>query len=169
MQEAGHSLQDVATGVSVAALCGMLIRVILSPLTDLPKFNMRVFFMLGSLVVALSMLAFTQIEDVLWLTVVLAVWGIGEGIIMSIYVLIMIDYMGLDDFVPTFGATMLVVSIGYLVIGPIPGYVRDATESYTASISCLAAMMVANFILWGLMPLAVSWDNRKSKLDLHLP
>lgn len=169
MQEAGHSLQDVATGVSVAALCGMLIRVILSPLTDLPKFNKRVFFMLGSLVVALSMLAFTQIEDVLWLTVVLAVWGIGEGIIMSIYVLIMIDYMGLDDFVPTFGATMLVVSIGYLVIGPIPGYVRDATESYTASISCLAAMMVANFILWGLMPLAVSWDNRKSKLDLHLP
>lgn len=40
---------------------------------------------------------------------------------MSIYVLIMIDYMGLDDFVPTFGATMLVVSIGFFVIGPIPG------------------------------------------------
>lgn len=56
MQEAGHSLHDVATGVSVAALCGMLIRVVVSPLTDLPKFNMRGFFMFGSLVVALSMI-----------------------------------------------------------------------------------------------------------------
>lgn len=72
-------------------------------------------------------------EDVLWLTVVLGVWGIGVGIIMSIYVLIMIDYMGLDDFVPTFGATMLVVSFGYLIIGPIPGkYVLRARVRVTA-------------------------------------
>ncbi|XP_047472158.1 monocarboxylate transporter 9-like isoform X2 [Penaeus chinensis] len=56
MQEAGHSLHDVATGVSVSALCGMLIRVVVSPLTDMPKFNMRVVFMFGSLVVALSMI-----------------------------------------------------------------------------------------------------------------
>lgn len=56
MQEAGHSLHDVATGISVSAICSMVTRVVVSSLTDSPKFKMRVFFMAGSLVVAAAML-----------------------------------------------------------------------------------------------------------------
>ncbi|XP_063614899.1 monocarboxylate transporter 5-like, partial [Penaeus indicus] len=55
MQQAGFTLQDSAWCVSILGLCNFVTRLIISPLTDWSKFNMRLCFMIGYAIIACSM------------------------------------------------------------------------------------------------------------------
>lgn len=66
-------------------------------------------------------LAFSLLRDLTWLTVVMGAWGCGVGAFMSIYSLIMVEYVGLDQLVPTLGVSGLFNSFGFLVSGTLTG------------------------------------------------
>lgn len=55
MQEAGFALQDAAWCVSILGICNLVTRLIVSPLADWSKFNMRLCFMIGYGIIAASM------------------------------------------------------------------------------------------------------------------
>ncbi|XP_071524045.1 monocarboxylate transporter 12-B-like [Panulirus ornatus] len=167
MQESGFGLQDAAWCVSVSAMCNMLTRIVISSLTDTCWFNFQICYLFASFTIAVSMTAFILVRDLQWKLVVMAVWGCGVGSYMSIFNLVMVHYMGLDNFMSTFGAAMLCIAVGYITIGPCVGYIRDATGGYTITVFVLTAMVAFSFIMWFFMPSAIVYDkNRSTKKDM---
>lgn len=82
---------------------------------------MFVFFkqLLKHLLTPLS--AFTLLEDHMWLMLVMGVWGVGVGAFVSTYTLTMVHYMGLDNLMSIYGASMVCTAGGFLTIGPCAG------------------------------------------------
>lgn len=54
MQAIGFTLQDSAWCISIFGVCNLVTRLLVSPLTDWSKFNMRLCFMLGYAVISLT-------------------------------------------------------------------------------------------------------------------
>ncbi|XP_042228968.1 monocarboxylate transporter 12-B-like isoform X2 [Homarus americanus] len=162
MQLSGFTLQEAAWCVSVSGMCNMLTRIVVSTLTDTYYFNFRLCYLTGSFTIAATMIMFVTVREQVWLAVVMGVWGCGVGAFMSIFNLVMVHYMGLDNFMPMLGATMLCIAGGYLTIGPCVGYIRDASGSYLITIWVLAFTVIISFFLWLFMPAAVAYDKRKS-------
>ncbi|XP_042877167.1 monocarboxylate transporter 13-like [Penaeus japonicus] len=161
LQTIGFSMQETTWCVSVSGLCNMVSRLVVSALTDCPGFSMRACYMLGTTVVTAGMIAFSLLRDLTGLTVVMGLWGCGVGAFMSIYSLIMVEYVGLDKHVPTLGVCGLFNSVGFLISGTLTGYMRDVSGSYAVSIWLLASSSALSLVLWTLMPLAVKCDRRR--------
>ncbi|XP_063601677.1 monocarboxylate transporter 6-like [Penaeus indicus] len=163
VQAAGYSLQDAALCVTTSAVCNLVARLIVSALSDWPRFSMRACYMASTATIAATTAAFSMTHDITWLTVIMGVWGFGVGSYMGIYNLIMVHYMGLEKLTSTIGATFMLVGIGFVTVGPAIGLIRDLSESYSASMLVLAGMAAAAFVLWVLMPTAARCDRRKEQ------
>nr|XP_053646212.1 monocarboxylate transporter 14-like [Cherax quadricarinatus] len=94
--------------------------------------------------------------------VVMGVWGCGVGAFMSIFNLVSVHYMGLENLMPMYGVIMFCTAVGYITFGPFAGYVGDVTESYEISIFVLASLIFCSFLLWLFMPAAANFDTRRS-------
>nr|XP_045608472.1 monocarboxylate transporter 9-like isoform X2 [Procambarus clarkii] len=162
MLRAGHTLEDAAWCISVSAGCNLLCRILMSALSDSPRFNMRAAYMAGLAATAAAIFTFPLLTELRWLMVTMAVWGCGVGTTMGLYNLVMVTIMGLDNLAPVFGASCLAVGVGFLFLGPLIGVVRDATGSYTVSMWVLAAAVLTSFILWLFMPAAQAYDQRRA-------
>lgn len=55
MQANGFTLQDSAWCISIFGICNLVTRLLVSPLTDWSKFNMRLCFMMGYFIISLTM------------------------------------------------------------------------------------------------------------------
>ena len=53
--------------------------------------------------------------------VVMTTWGMGVGTTMSLFSLVMVKFMGIENLAPTYGGTSLFLSIGFITIGPLVG------------------------------------------------
>ena len=65
----------------------------------------------------------------------IVIWGIGIGMNMGLYSLIIIEYMGLDLYPKAFGAECFAVGILSLIIGPSLG-------KYNVSVDCFICNLV---------------------------
>ncbi|XP_064115633.1 monocarboxylate transporter 12-like [Macrobrachium nipponense] len=163
MQESGFHLGDAATCVSLSAICNIVTRLAIAAFSDTKFFNFRITMMIGSLVISGSMLCFTLADSLILVKVSMAIWGCGVGSFNGIFNLVMIHYMGLEAFIPMFGASLLITGFGYLAVGPLAGYVRDVAGSYSSCIWVLTGVSFSSFLLWLLMPLAQAFDLRHDK------
>ncbi|CAL4174948.1 unnamed protein product [Meganyctiphanes norvegica] len=97
----------------------------------------------------------------LWgMLAVMVPWGIGLSINLSLYNVVMVQLMGIENLSKVFGASKLISGILFIIIGPIVGMIRDASGSYVVAISILAGIMGLSFILWLFMPLAIMYDTK---------
>ncbi|XP_037803296.1 monocarboxylate transporter 9-like isoform X1 [Penaeus monodon] len=160
MQQAGFTLQDSAWCVSILGICNFATRLIISPLADWSKFNMRLCFMIGYAIIASSMYVFPLLTSLTWMAVTMAATGCGIAANITLNSLIMIKYMGIENLPPLFGSSCLLLGGTFIAFGPFIGFVRDMTESYTFSIWLLATMAASSFILWFFMPAAVAYDAK---------
>ncbi|KAK7079037.1 hypothetical protein SK128_005858 [Halocaridina rubra] len=168
MQALDHSLQDSAWCISVSAICNLLTRLIVSPLSDWERFSMKLCYTGGYAVLAIAMLAFPMVSELRWLEVIMGLFGSALGANMALYNLVMIEYMGVENLAPVFGASGLMVGVGFLFFGTLTGLVRDITNSYAVSMWMLSAMSGTSFLLWLFMPTAVAYDEcqaQKKKED----
>ncbi|XP_069936482.1 monocarboxylate transporter 12-B-like [Cherax quadricarinatus] len=162
MQDSGFTLEDAAWSVSVSAICNMLTRIIASSLIDTRFFSFRICYLMGTLTITTSMITFVFVRDIVWVMVVMGVCGCGVGAFMSIFNLVIVHYMGLNNLMQMFGATMLCIGGGFITIGPIAGYIRDVTRSYKIIMFVLASSVFCSFLLWLFMPAAARFDSRRS-------
>lgn len=160
MQQEGFTLQDSAWCVSILGFCNLVTRLIVSPLADWSKFNMRLCFMIGYAIMACSMYVFPLLTSLPWMAVTMAATGCGIAANITFNSLIMIQYMGIENLPPLFGASCLLLSGTFIAFGPFIGFVRDMTESYTFSMWLLASMSACSLILWFFMPAAMAHDAK---------
>ncbi|KAG0716341.1 Monocarboxylate transporter 5 [Chionoecetes opilio] len=165
MQTAGHSLADAAYCISASAVANLVMRVLGSVLSDYAWFNMRIAYMTGLALTATSIFAFSLLDSVPWMMAAMITLGLGVGTTMSIYNLVMVRFMGLENLAPTFGASGLVLAIGFLALGPLVGMIRDATGSYSVSMWVLSGYVYISFVLWVFMPAAQAHDRRRAEKE----
>lgn len=161
MQIAGHSLADAASCISASAFANLVMRILCSVLSDCTWFNMRFAYMAGMAFTATSIMVFPLLESVPWMMAAMTTWGMGVGTTMSLFNLIMVKFMGLENLPPVYGGTSFTLAIGFLTIGPLIGLVRDTSGSYPISMWILSGYVYLSFLLWVFMPAAQAYDRRK--------
>ncbi|XP_071524183.1 monocarboxylate transporter 12-B-like isoform X1 [Panulirus ornatus] len=161
MQAAGHTLEASAWCLSSSAISNLLMRLMVSSLSDWSKFNMRACHMAGFGIISFTIFIFPFLSDLTHLLVTMALFGCGVGATMGLYNLVMIDVMGLENLAPVFGACCFMVAVGFICLGPLIGFVRDVSNSYALSMWVLAGMLLTSFTLWLFMPAAVRYDQRR--------
>ncbi|XP_071541860.1 monocarboxylate transporter 9-like [Panulirus ornatus] len=122
MEAEGHSLQDSAWCISVMGICNLATRLAVSPLSDWKKFDKRLCLMFGSVVMGSSIIVFTYVTDLVWITVALAALGISVGTTITFYTLVMVQYLGVDNMVAAFGISSVIQAFGYVITGPTTEY-----------------------------------------------
>ncbi|XP_047488037.1 monocarboxylate transporter 14-like [Penaeus chinensis] len=152
MQAGGYTLQDAAFCISISAVCNLLLRMIVSTLSDWPRFSVRACYMAGFGLISATMFVFPLLTDLRWMMVVMGAWGCGVGANMGLYNLVMIKVMGIDRLPSVFGSCCFLVAIGFILFGPLIGVVRDVSGSYSISMWVLATMVLLSLCLWLLMP-----------------
>lgn len=165
MQTAGHGLADAANCISASAFANLVMRIMTSGLSDCAWFNMRFAYMTGIALTTVSTLVFPLLESVPWLMVTMTIVGAGVGITMGLYNLVMVKFMGLDNFAPTFGAVSFTLAVSFLTIGPFVGVVRDTSGSYSSSMWLSTGFISVSFILWVFMPNAQAYDRRRMEAE----
>ncbi|XP_070000122.1 monocarboxylate transporter 12-B isoform X2 [Penaeus vannamei] len=161
VQAAGYSFQEAAWCVTASAVCILIASLGISLLSDFKFFNMRISCMVSTAIIAASILAFSFIDDITLLIVVMGVWGLGVGGYMGTYNLVIVKYMGIEKLIPTFGVTLMLVGLCFITIGPSIGLIRDMSQSYAVSMYVLSGMAFVCSVLWNFMPAAVRYDQRK--------
>ena len=64
---------------------------------------------------------FPLLDDFRLILVVMVIWGSGLGMCMSLYSLVIIEYMGIELFPKLFATTSLLISIVVISAGPLIG------------------------------------------------
>lgn len=72
---------------------------------------------------------FPLLRSVSWMMVAMATFGMGIGIPMSLYNLVMVNFMGLENLAPVFGAAGFTLAVGFTTVGPLIG--KFPSESCT--------------------------------------
>ncbi|XP_045610191.2 monocarboxylate transporter 12 [Procambarus clarkii] len=162
MRAAGHSLEDAAWCISVMGFCNLVTRLVISPLADWKRFNMRLCALFGYAIMTIAIFVFPFLRTVTLAAVAMAVFGFGLGSAVTLNNLLIIKFMGVEKQPATFGVTSLITGFGFPIFGSLTGFIRDASGSYAISLWVLAAIMSTAIVLWLMMPAAVACDLRRS-------
>ncbi|KAK7071815.1 hypothetical protein SK128_026023 [Halocaridina rubra] len=163
VQAAGYSPEDAAWCISITGICNFIARLSSSLLSDYSWFNMRLMYMAGSCIVGASTIVFSFLTNLTLMKVTLGVWAYGIGVNISLYVLVMARIMGVENMAAIFGTQSLLVGLGYVVLGPLIGLIRDMSGSYAVSMWVMSAEIWLCVLLWVFMPAAIARD--KSRLE----
>ncbi|KAK3873268.1 hypothetical protein Pcinc_021717 [Petrolisthes cinctipes] len=163
LQDAGHSLSWAAWVLSATALTNTLSRILVSIMADHPRFPLRAVYVFGIITITLSIIGWTFLMKETWPgMVVMAMFGCGVGIVMGLHNLAMVHIVGVANIKAMYAVNNVMVGLGFIIIGPLVGMVRDMTESYAVSMCVLAGVMSVCVLLWCLMPAAVARDIRNA-------
>lgn len=163
VQAAGYTLEDAAWCVSITGVCNFIARLAASVLSDYSWFNMQLMYVVGAVIIAASTGVFSFLTNLTLMKVTLAFWSLGIGINISLYPLVMARVMGVHNMPAIFGTQSLVVGLGYVVIGPLIGYVRDVSGSYSVSMWVMSAEVWLCVLLWCFMPHAIARDRKRDE------
>ncbi|CAL4178522.1 unnamed protein product, partial [Meganyctiphanes norvegica] len=167
LQASGHSLETAAWVVSVSAVSSFIARMAVSIMSDMPWFNMRIVYMSGALLTAVTTIIFALLSDLTWQMVTISFWGFGVGTNMSLYNLVVLEFMGKEHVPAMVGTTCLLNAVFANIIGPIAGFIRDVSGSYAVNMCFLGAVVGTSFIAWLFMPLAQAFDKSREEKNMN--
>ncbi|XP_042223504.1 monocarboxylate transporter 14-like isoform X2 [Homarus americanus] len=165
IQNSGYTLEEAAWCMSIAAISNLVARLSNSALSDCSWYNMRLVYMLGAGLVALTTLVFSFLSDLTWMKVTMGLWGYGVGTNISLYTLIMPKYMGRENMAAIFGGQSFFMAIGHITLGPLIGLIRDLSGSYAVAMQVISVEVFLCVLLWFFMPAAVTYDKKKENLQ----
>ncbi|KAG0718443.1 Monocarboxylate transporter 12 [Chionoecetes opilio] len=163
MQEKGHTQEVAAWCMSISNLSNLAARLIVSSCSDLAWFSVLACYIATATLLCLTTIAFSFVQEVTWIIVVLSAWGFSVGSCMCLYPIIMVRYMGLKLYVPVLGVSGFINGVWMLCCGPAIGAIRDLSGSYSMSLCALGGSGSLSALLFLLMPAAVAYDKRKEE------
>ncbi|KAG7162569.1 Monocarboxylate transporter 12-like 3 [Homarus americanus] len=150
MAERGFTQEEAAWCMSVSGICNLVIRLLVSLLTDCPRFSKRGCYMAGSFILGLTVVVFCFVKELWLVAAVMGVWGVGVGAFMSLYNLILLEYVGKEKLMQVLG-----------LVAFVNGMIRDLSGSYTISIYVLSFTAFIAVIIWFFLPAAIAYEQRK--------
>ncbi|KAG0724179.1 Monocarboxylate transporter 1 [Chionoecetes opilio] len=163
IQHLGYSLTEAAWCMALTAAVNFSARLVTSALSDQPWFNIRLVFMSGASIISITTIVFGFLRDLTHIKVALAAWGFGVGMNISLVILIMPHFMGLDNMSAIFGVHSLALSFSMIIFGPIFGLIRDWSGSYRVAMVVIGCSISIGVLLWSLMPAAIAYEKRREE------
>ncbi|CAL4069386.1 unnamed protein product [Meganyctiphanes norvegica] len=167
LESTGYSLSDGATCISVGGLGALVTRIIMVPISDLPWFNHRIVYSTGNVIMAVASLGFTFIGNIWLKYALMIVFGIGLAMNSTFYICIMLKYGGRDNITEVNGASGICVGIGFIILGPLLGMIRDASGSYVLTMCIVSGLLFLPVLLFLLIPKPQEEEEEKEEEEMQ--
>ena len=160
---AGYSLEEAGWVMSYGATASFLARLSSSILSDFAWFKIPVVYVCGTVISFIAIIGFAFTNNILYLNILSALQGIGQGANMTLFNLVTKEIVGIDDHSASLGASGSMLSMGFLILGPLVGLITDLSQSYIVTLLFIALLNALSVLLWLCMPYANSNKLKKGK------
>ncbi|XP_039279597.1 uncharacterized protein LOC111044715 isoform X2 [Nilaparvata lugens] len=150
MANMGYSKRETAMALSIMATADITARVTVPPILDRSSFSRRKTLMLGCLLVAISRSVLAEQTQWIPLVICLVIHGFFRGVVLINFPLVISEYVPVDKFAAAYGLSMVSKGIFIVLFGPVPGYIRDLTDSYPICIHVQSFMILLCIIAWSI-------------------
>ncbi|ETN63784.1 monocarboxylate transporter [Anopheles darlingi] len=142
------SKADVSLIIAIGAGADLISRIFLAISSTFFNIKARYVYLAGALFTIVARFAFLCVFDFYGMAIVTAIMGFLRTWIHVPLPLVFSEYLPQERFPSGYGLFMFLQGNITFAIGPIVGYIRDVTGSYTISFHCLTLMMALCVIPW---------------------
>ncbi|KAK3884600.1 hypothetical protein Pcinc_011156 [Petrolisthes cinctipes] len=161
MRVDGFTAQEASFCISVFGGCNLAARVLSSLFVFCPAVTSRVWFVLGSSICGLSIVAFSLVRSLMLKAVMFAISGLGYGLALPLFNLIIVEELGLPMLLITLSITSIGNAVFAIVVGTLIGVMRDVSGSYVASLCFCACCVLLSSLLCLLLPVFRSLEESR--------
>ncbi|XP_031338936.1 uncharacterized protein LOC116167647 isoform X2 [Photinus pyralis] len=158
----GYNKTNTALFLSVQAITDILARLILPPICDRVNVRKRTLFMVGIFLVGISRSVLAEQTDYTMILVWLFVCGFVRGAALINFTITISEYSTLDKLPAAFGLHMVGKGLFVVALGPVLGYIRDATRSYPICLHSQTFLIMLCCLAWSIEYIIV-WFKTRTK------
>ncbi|XP_062564632.1 monocarboxylate transporter 7 [Armigeres subalbatus] len=144
----GFGKPDVSLIIAIGAAADLLSRVFLAISSTCLNIKARYVYLAGALFTILARFAFLFVYDFYGMAIITAIMGFLRTWIHVPLPLVFSEYLATERFPSGYGLFMFLQGNITFAVGPIVGYIRDVTGSYSISFHCLTLFMALCVIPW---------------------
>ncbi|XP_055611499.1 monocarboxylate transporter 7 [Uranotaenia lowii] len=144
----GYNRPDVSLIIAIGAGADLLSRVFLAISSTCLNIKARYVYLAGALFTILARFAFLFVYDFYGMAIITAIMGFLRTWIHVPLPLVFSEYLSQKRFPSGYGLFMFLQGNITFAVGPIVGYIRDVTGSYTISFHCLTLFMALCVVPW---------------------
>ncbi|XP_035892105.1 LOW QUALITY PROTEIN: monocarboxylate transporter 1 [Anopheles stephensi] len=142
------SKSDVSLIIAIGAGADLISRIFLAISSTCLNIKARYVYLAGALFTIVARFGFLCVFDFYGMAIVTAIMGFLRTWIHVPLPLVFSEYLPQERFPSGYGLFMFLQGNITFAIGPIVGYIRDVTGSYTVSFHCLTLVMALCVIPW---------------------
>ncbi|KAG6450732.1 uncharacterized protein LOC115443929 [Manduca sexta] len=161
IQSLGYNMNDTAFCLSMTAITDILVRLILPPIFDRTTISKKMIFFVSSFFLAATRSVLAEQSEWVPLMIWLSICGFFRGMCLSNFTLTISEYCPLEKLPAAFGLHMVSKGAFVVAIGPLIGYVRDYTGSFSFCIHVQNALIMSCVLVWGIEYLLAFTRRRK--------
>ncbi|XP_028133286.1 uncharacterized protein LOC114328597 isoform X2 [Diabrotica virgifera virgifera] len=165
-QNLGYDKKDVATFLSFQAFTDILARLILPPICDRVNLSKKTFFMMGIFSVGIARSALAQQTEWTSIVIWLLICGFARGATLINFTITIAEYTSefanLEKLPAAFGLHMVGKGLCIVTLGPLLGYIRDATNSFPICIHSQTLLIIIGCLAW-VTEYIVVWCRKRNK------
>ncbi|KAJ2950508.1 hypothetical protein O0L34_g8752 [Tuta absoluta] len=161
----GYNTNDTAFCLSMTAITDILVRLILPPIFDRTATSKKLIFFISSFFLAATRSVLAEQTEWIPLMIWLSICGFFRGMCLSNFTLTISEYCPLEKLPAAFGLHMVSKGVLVVLIGPLIGYVRDFTGSFSTCIHVQNAMIMSCVLVWG-VEYALAFTRRRKVVQI---
>lgn len=158
----GYNKTDTALFLSVQAITDIIARLILPPICDRVNVRKRTLFMGGIFLVGISRSVLAEQTDYTMILVWLVVCGFVRGAALINFTITISEYSTLEKLPAAFGLHMVGKGLFVVALGPLLGYIRDATQSYPICLHSQTFLIMLCCLAWSIEYI-ICWFKTRTK------
>ncbi|XP_045176657.2 monocarboxylate transporter 13-like isoform X2 [Mercenaria mercenaria] len=147
-QDNGLSSDDVSLGLFLVNVTSIIGRLLPGILLQSKRVSPLILPLINAVFTAVLIFVFVLVESRWFLIVLTCAVGIPMGIVSSMITVVTLKLVGSDTLPTALGICFTLIGIGQVVSGPVNGYIRDVTGSYTAIFYAAAGVNLVAVVLF---------------------
>ncbi|CAB3228560.1 unnamed protein product [Arctia plantaginis] len=161
----GYNMNDTAFCLSMTAITDILVRLILPPIFDRTTISKKMIFFVSAFFLAATRSVLAEQSEWVPLMIWLSICGFFRGMCLSNFTLTISEYCPLEKLPAAFGLHMVSKGVFVVAIGPLIGYVRDYTNSFSTCIHVQNALIMSCVLVWGI-EYALAFTRRRKVVQI---
>ncbi|CAG4941264.1 unnamed protein product [Colias eurytheme] len=145
----GYNMNDTAFCLSMTAITDIGVRLVLPPIFDRTTISKKMIFFVSSFFLAATRSVLAEQSEWVPLMIWLSICGFFRGMCLSNFTLTISEYCPLEKLPAAFGLHMVSKGVLVVLIGPLIGYVRDYTNSFSICIHVQNCLIMSCVLVWG--------------------
>ena len=168
LRDLGVDKANVAFCLSMTAVSDIVARLVLPPLCDRVKYTKRSLFFVACVFLGITRSALAEQTEWVPMLTVLVICGFCRGATLINYQLTVAECVSLDRLPGAVGLNMVAKGIAVVALGPLLGFIRDATGSYSLFIHAQSGLMAIGLLTW-MVEWTVVWIRSRHSKDTLEP